>query len=231
MDTTDFETKSKLESLYTLVICLSLLESVFLRTAHYFALSSCGFTGILTCHIFVYIYIYIYIYISTVGVLVQARSPFFLFSFVRSCVSARASGLVGMWESNAKSGYTLCLFALFLDHPPFFQQFLLCVSARRFRLYLVQSRRHRSDIELKLKWSQSEIEVNSKWSRKEFYVNSDWNRSWIQRTPGDQLTKTTHSYMSFVFSERNLDQGRGISSDGRISCLVLFCFLHKKRCL
>ena len=108
------------------------------------------------------IYIHIYIYISTVGVLVQPRSPFVLFSFVRSCVSVRASGLVGMWESNAKSGYTLCFFALFLDHPPFFQQFLLCVSARRFRVCLVQSRRHRSDIELKLKWSQSEIEVNSK---------------------------------------------------------------------
>ena len=110
-------------------------------------------------HICIYIYIYIFIYISTVGVLVQPRSPFVLFSFVRSCVSARASGLVGTWESNAKSGYTLCFFALFLDHPHFFQQFLLCVSARRFRLCLVQSRRHRSDIELKLKWSQSEIEV------------------------------------------------------------------------
>ena len=88
------------------------------------------------------------------------------------------------------------------------------------------------------KWHRIETEVVSKWNRselevipKKIYVNSDWNRNWIQRTPGDQLTKTTHSYMSLVFSKRNLDQGRGISSDGRISCLVLFCFLHKKRCL
>ena len=67
-----------------------------------------------------HICMYIYIYMSTVGVLVQPRSPFVLFSFVRSCVSARASGLVGMWESNAKMGTPfVCSLCFWITHLSF----------------------------------------------------------------------------------------------------------------